>query len=63
MVKLLKSREKLVTDAYYKQMLSLKQISKELNINISEVRDIIQFYKEETSSRTDAIKFTAEDNS
>jgi len=50
MVKLMKSKEKQITDAYYKQGLSMKQISKELNINISEVIDVIQIYKEETSS-------------
>ena len=59
----MKSKEKQITDAYYKQGLSMKQISKELNINISEVIDVIQIYKEETSSWIDAIKFIEEDNS
>jgi len=59
----MKSSEKLITDAYYKQGLSMKQISKELNINISEVIDVIQIYKEETSSWIDVIKFTEENNS
>lgn len=46
----MKSREKQITDAYYKQGLSIKEISKKLNTNISEVKDVIQIYKEETSS-------------
>ena len=58
----MKSKEKQITDAYYKQGLSMKQISKELNINISEVIDVIQIYKEETSSWIDAINFIEEDN-
>jgi len=44
------SREKLITDAYYKEGLSFEVISKKLDINISEVKDVIQIYKEETIS-------------
>ena len=50
MENMMKSIEKQITDAYYKQGLAFKEISKKLNINISEVKDVIQTYKEETSS-------------
>tara|TARA_B100001287_G_C22376355_1_gene386684 strand:- start:402 stop:542 length:141 start_codon:yes stop_codon:yes gene_type:complete len=46
----MKSREKLITEAYYKEGLSFKEISKKLNTNISKVKDVIQIYKEETNS-------------
>jgi len=46
----MKSREKLITDAYYKEGLSFEEISKKLGTNIPEVKDVIQIYKEETIS-------------
>jgi len=46
----MKSREKLITDAYYKYGLSIEDISKKLNETISEVKEVIQIYKEETGA-------------
>lgn len=48
MEKVMKSREKLITDAYYKHGLSFEEISKKLNEPIAEVKEVIQIYKEET---------------
>jgi len=46
----MKSREKLITDAYYKDELSIEEISKKLNETIAEVKEVIQIYKEETGA-------------
>lgn len=63
MEKVLKSREKLITDAYFKQGLSIKEISKKLNETISEVKEVIQIYKEETGGIINLLNSSDENNS
>ena len=46
----MKSREKLITDEYYKHELSFEEISKKVNETIAEVKEVVQIYKEETGS-------------
>jgi len=57
-----KSREKLITDAYYKYGLSFEEISKKLNETIAKVKEVIQIYKEETGGIINPLNISDEIN-
>ena len=62
MEKVVKSREKLITDAYYKYGLSFEEISNKLNETIAEVKEVIQIYKEETGGIINPLNISDEIN-
>ena len=62
MEKVVKSREKLITDAYYKHGLSYEEVSKKLNETIAEVKEVIQIYKEETGGIINPLNISDEIN-